>query len=72
MSLYIAFFPGLGLEVQHWHGKASGAALLGGEPGVLSRAVEWASHTSREGAPVSGRQKRQAHTQWSSQELHSR
>lgn len=33
MSLYIAFFPGLGLEVQHWHGKASGAALLGGEPG---------------------------------------
>lgn len=34
MSVYIAFFPGLGSEARHWRGKASGAAL-GREAGVL-------------------------------------
>lgn len=34
MSAYTAFFPGLGLEAQHWHEKASGTVLLGGEAGV--------------------------------------
>lgn len=38
MSVYTAFFPGLGLEAQHWSGKASVAALLEGEAGVLQQA----------------------------------
>lgn len=37
MSVYTAFFPGLGLEAQHWCGKANGAVLLGGEVGVLKQ-----------------------------------
>lgn len=35
MSAYTVFFPGLGSEAQYWRGKASGAALLGREAGVL-------------------------------------
>lgn len=37
MSVYTAFFPGLGSEMQHWRGKAGAATFLDGEAGVLQQ-----------------------------------
>lgn len=75
MSVYTAFFPDLGFEAsQHWLGEGKWCCAPGwsgwgpttgqGNGGLLG----WPSPMGRE--PLGGGQQRQAHAQWSSQELH--
>lgn len=71
MSVYTAFLFRFGLRGTTLAREGQRGLLLCGMPGSSSRGAEGVSQASGEGTLVGGGQKRQAHAQWSSQELHS-